>query len=131
MIESKDLRTIARARIHDATVLLRGKRFDAAFYLCGYSVELGLKARICQALNWRGFPETANEFRNFQSLKTHDLEVLLTFSGQEDRMKCEYADVWSVVSGWNPAKRYQAIGQATLQQAENMIMYSKRLLDVL
>ena len=33
MIATKDLRTIARARMHDARVLLQSKRFDGAFYL--------------------------------------------------------------------------------------------------
>lgn len=131
MIATKDLRTIARARMHDARVLLQSKRFDGAFYLCGYSVELALKARICQTLKWSGFPETANEFRNLQSLKTHNLEVLLRLSGVEGRVKSKYLAEWSVVLDWNPEKRYQPIGQSTLQQAADMVTCAKRLLDIL
>src|SRR5437660_12799334 len=44
MIITKDLRAIARARLRDAQALLRAKRFDGAFYLCGYAVELALKS---------------------------------------------------------------------------------------
>ncbi len=40
-----------------AQVLLRAKRFDGAFYLCGYSVELALKARICRSVVRDGNPE--------------------------------------------------------------------------
>ena len=84
MISTKDLRTIARARLRDAQVLLRAKRFDGAWYLCGYAVELALKARICRTLKWPGFPESAQDFKGLQSVKTHDLDILLRFSGVED-----------------------------------------------
>lgn len=131
MIATKDLRTIARARLRDARVLLRAKRFDGAFYLCGYAVEVALKARICQTLKWPGFPETANEFKNLHSLKTHSLEMLLRLSGVERRVKEKHTTEWSVVSDWNPEKRYQLIGQSTLQQSAEMVSCATRLLDVL
>ena len=81
MISTQDLRAIARARLRDAQVLLRAKRFDGAFYHCGYAVELALKARICRTLKWYGFPETAQDFKGFQLLRIHDVEILLGFSG--------------------------------------------------
>src|SRR5437667_12331694 len=89
MISTKDLRAIARARLRDAQVLLRAKRFDGAFYLCGYAIELALKARICRTLRWSSFPQSAQEFKGLQSVKTHDLEVLLRFSGVGDRVRAE------------------------------------------
>lgn len=131
MIPTKDLRAIARARLRDAHVLLRAKRFDGAFYLCGYAVELTLKARICRTLKWPGFPETGQDFKGLQSVKTHDLEILLRFSGVEPRVKAKYLAEWSVVLNWNPEKRYQAIGQSTVQQASDMVTSVKRLLEVL
>jgi HEPN domain-containing protein len=57
-----ELRTLARARLKDAQTLFVAKRYDAATYLCGYAVELALKARICKTLKWTGFPETNKEF---------------------------------------------------------------------
>jgi HEPN domain-containing protein len=131
MIGKKDLRTIARARLRDANVLLKAKRFDGAFYLCGYSVELALKARICQTLRWSGFPEVPNEFKGLQSLKTHDLEILLRLSGAEAKVRTKYFADWSVVLDWNPEKRYQQIGQSTSEQATNMVTCAKRLVDIL
>lgn len=131
MIATKALRVIARARLRDAQVLLRAKRFDGAFYLCGYAVELALKARICRTLRWSGFPETAQDFKGLQSVRTHDLEILLRFSGVEARVKAAHLAEWSVVLGWNPEKRYQAIGQSTQQQAADMVTCVKRLLEVL
>ena len=71
MIATNDLKSTARARLRDAEVLLKAKRFEGAFYLCGYSVELALKTRSCRALKWPGFPETNKEFEGLQSIKTH------------------------------------------------------------
>jgi AbiV family abortive infection protein len=131
MISTKDLRAIARARLRDAQALLRAKRFDGAFYLCGYAIELALKARICRTLKWSGFPENAKDFKGLQSVKTHDLEILLKFSGIEDRVKAKQIVEWSKVLGWNPEKRYQAIGVSTAQDAADMVSCVERLLEVL
>jgi len=90
MISNKDLRAIGRARLRDAQVLLRARRLDGSFYLCGYAVELVLKARICRTLRWPGFPESAQDFKGYQLLRTHDLEILLRFSGAEGRVKSKY-----------------------------------------
>ena len=131
MIAAKDLRTIARARLRDAKVLLLAKRFDGAVYLCGYAVELALKARICRTLRWSEFPERANEFQGLQSLKTHDLGLLLRLSGVRDRITAKYVAEWSVVADWTPEQRYQVIGQSTPQQAADMVRCVKRLLDTI
>jgi hypothetical protein len=64
MISVAELDSIARARIEDARALLHAGRFDGATYLCGYS-----------------------EFEAYRSFQTHELDVLLHLSGQEDRLK--------------------------------------------
>ncbi len=57
-------------------------RYDGAVYLAGYTVELALKARICEVLNWSGYPATSKEFDGYRSFRTHDLRVLLSLSGR-------------------------------------------------
>jgi HEPN domain len=131
MIATHKLRAIARARLRDAQILLRAKRFDGAYYLCGYTVELALKARICRTLKWSGFPETAQEFHGLQSVRTHDLEILLRLSGVEPRVKAKYLKEWSVVLNWNPEKRYQSIGQITRAQTVDMVQCAQKLLEIL
>jgi len=111
-------------------VLLRGKRFDGAFYLSGYAVELALKARICRTLKWSGFPQSAKDFEGLQSVKAHNLDVLLKFSGFEPKVKARHLEDWSVVIEWNPEKRYQALGLSP-QQVTNMVRCVERLLEVL
>jgi hypothetical protein len=95
-------------------VLLKAKRYDGSYYICGYAVELALKARICRTLGWAGFPSTAREFEGLGSVKTHDLEVLLKFSGVQLRLRTKYMPEWSVVSNWNQERRYQTTGVVTV-----------------
>ena len=131
MIITKDLRAIARARLRDAEALLRAKRFDGAFYLCGYAVELALKARICRTLKWSGFPDSGQDFQGLQSLKTHNLGILLRLSGIEDRIIHNHVGDWSLALRWNPEWRYQLVGSSTAQQATEMVECVQRLLEVL
>jgi HEPN domain-containing protein len=131
MISTKELRTISRKRLRDAQVLLRAKRFDGAWYLCGYAIELALKARICRTLRWPGFPESGKDFEGLQSLKTHNLEILLRFSGIADRVRTNRMAEWSKVLDWSPEKRYQANRLSTGQRAVDMVQCVERLLEVL
>jgi len=131
MITEKDLKSISKARLKDAQVLLRAKRFDGAFYLCGYGIEAALKARICRTLRWPDFPDSGSGFKGLQSLKTHDLEILLRFSGIGAKVSASRLAEWSQVLNWDPEKRYQPIGKVTEQQASDMVVAAKRLLEVL
>jgi hypothetical protein len=126
-----DLRAIAEARLQDAKVLFINQRTDGAGYVCGYAVELALKARICETLNWAGFPENRREFENFASFKTHKLDVLLTLSGQELRIKSDHFSEWSAVATWDPEARYRAVGDADALQVGVMLVSAEILLGVL
>ena len=55
---------------------VKNGRYDGSVYLCGYVIELLLKARICKTLNWDGFPSDSKEFQNLNNFKTHNLEIL-------------------------------------------------------
>jgi hypothetical protein len=128
MHSSATLRSIASARIQDAETLFASGRSDGASYICGYAVELTLKARICDTLNWSGFPETPSEFKNLLSFKTHNLDVLLALSGKEPDIKSNNFSDWSIVSSWNPEARYQAVGNASPADVSAFIESAKRLL---
>ena len=51
-MNADDLKGVARAKLNDAQHLYRGRRYDSAFYLCGYAVEAALKYRICRTHGW-------------------------------------------------------------------------------
>ena len=62
MATKTELRILAKARLKEAQILFEAKRYDAATYLCGYAMELALKARICQTLGYIHFPQSNKEF---------------------------------------------------------------------
>ena len=121
MLAINNLREISAARLYDAKILYVAQRFDGAYYLCGYCVELALKVRICKSLKWSGFPETNKEFERFSSFKVHDLDVLLKLSGYEGVIKGTYFSEWSTVMAWRPEVRYARIGATNEKAAKDMI----------
>jgi HEPN domain-containing protein len=131
MLSVQELRAISNARLRDAEVLLKARRFDGAVYLCGYAVESALKARICTTLDWAQFPQTNKEFEGLLSLRTHDLDVLLRLSGVERKIKGSLLAQWSVVQNWRPEKRYSSIGTATRRDATDMIRSARVLVRAL
>jgi HEPN domain-containing protein len=131
MIPVAELDGIAGARLEDAKTLLAAGRFDGASYLCGYAVEVALKARICRILSWQEFPSTTGEFQNYRSFQTHELDVLLRLSGQEARVKQNHFSLWNAVAIWKAESRYNAIGTAQQSDAAAMIQAAEKLLAVL
>ena len=131
MIAVREVRRIARARLADAEVLHDRRRFDGAVYLCGYAVELGLKARICRTLKWTEFPSTRKDFQGLESFRTHDLDRLLRLTGREAAVKARYLAEWSAVSEWNPEARYREIGTASAADSETMLGAAGLLLEKL
>ena len=131
MIRLRDLKSVSKGRLKDAEVLQGAGRFDGAFYMSGYAVEIALKARACRTLKWEGFPDTASEFKALQSFKTHNLPVLLKLSGTETKIKSRFISEWSVVLNWSPESRYHKIGTTTKQDAIKMINAAKNLVTVL
>ncbi len=131
MLPIVDLKMIARARLKDAVTLFYAQRYDGAIYLCGYVVEIALKARICKALRWEGYPATRTEFQHYQTFRTHDLDVLLRLSSAEQRIKTKWFTEWSAVAEWDPEARYKPVGSATRQDAEFMIDSARILARVL
>jgi len=114
--------------LRDAEALLTAKRLDGCIYLCGYAVEIALKARICRTLKWAVFPATNREFEGYASFRTHNLDVLLHLSGQEARIKTHLLAEWSIVVAWEPEARYRPIGTASAQDATDMVGATKAIL---
>ena len=131
MIKIADLRNVARERLKDARALLKAGRYDGAIYMGGYVAEMALKCRICRTLKWLEFPETGGEFRNYLSLKTHDLSILRAFSGAEEAIKLKYALEWNSVSTWTPELRYSSKSGTNKSDAECFVNSAATLLRFL
>lgn len=106
--------------MEDSRVLLASDRYDGAVYTCGYVIELGLKARICETLKWEGYPRRSGEFNDYRSFKTHDLKVLLSLSGITEKINETLLSEWSAVNSWNPESRYDPIGKVSREEAETI-----------
>ena len=132
MIAVSNLRSTAREYLWAAKLLRTRRSYDVAAYLCGYAVEIALKARICQTLNWTtGFPENNAEFKLKSNLKTHDLEALLEFTGLQDKVKLRYFSDRAIINKWKPEQRYSPPGTKTLTEAGDMIQATQNLLRIL
>lgn len=127
MLDQTTLRSIAEERLRDAQILFDNQRYDSAAYICGYAVELALKARICDTLQVREYPENEHAF------KTHNLDFLLLLSGRSFIKKnTAHATVWSsAVGGWQPGMRYRAVGIVSSADAQKLIEAIRSLLLLL
>lgn len=106
-VSSEALAHLKEDRHKDAQCLFDAGRYDGAFYLAGYAVELHLKWLVCQVLNWSCFPPDGS--REFQQLKTHNLDALLQLTGAYNRLleDKDWKKHWSnFTSNWSPELRY-------------------------
>ncbi len=128
MLEKREIKKIAKARLKDAEALVAARRYEGAIYLCGYAIELGLKARICQTLKWSGYPSTNSEFKDYRSFRTHNLDVLLHLTGIEEKIKYEFFAEWSAVAEWDTSSRYNPVGHVSSADANLMLSSASSLL---
>jgi HEPN domain len=87
------IRKLAIERLEEAQILAQNGKYDGAFYLAGYSIELMLKAKVCEQFGVDNlFDEVckfpgASEVR--RAIKTHDIAVLFIFSGLRNKFECQ------------------------------------------
>jgi hypothetical protein len=122
-----ELEHMSSEKLTDAEILFANKRWEGSHYLCGYSIEFKLKARICKTLQWTDYL-TGDGYISF---KTHKLPILLSLSGVENLIKTGYRPQWDTVSQWNPEMRYNSTNLYTQASATAIINDTKILLTQL
>ena len=120
MPSKAELRDLVAARLKDAEVLYQAARYDAAVYMCGYVLELALKACICRRLGLRDYPESDLK----GAFRTHKFDDLLLLAGLRDAVDAHanptlFAN-WSTAAEWKPEWRYRPAGSAGRQDVEEM-----------
>ena len=128
-----DIKKLAYERLEEASILCDNKKYDGAFYLAGYSIELILKAKICEHWAIPGLfddkyqEQGISEIR--KAVKTHDVAVLFIFSGLKikfeaakglDKVLMQTYSRLFETSGrciWSEQVRYQPCGT---QNSENI-----------
>jgi hypothetical protein len=123
-VNRRDFQLLAETRLVDARVLLAKGRFDAAYYLAGYSVECALKACISKSTKRYQFPLSAKEVND---IYCHDFKRLvkaagLTTSLQTDQDSDQELQVnWAVVYAWSEITRYDRRGKSASKNASDFI----------
>ena len=114
---------LAEMRLADARALLKPKRYDAAYYMAGYTVECALKACIAKRTKRHDFPA-----KDANSLYTHELEALLSHAGIKQAFDAERREdpaldrEWMVVKDWNPNTiRYEIRRMGAAQSAKAIV----------
>jgi len=108
MPSRSELKQLARIKLREAEHLYDGNHYDGCAYLCGYVVELALKARICRVLGVTEYPEHS-------FFKTHNFETLKLLAGFKERLvsgkvSSQLLINWSLVIQWSPEFRYAPPG---------------------
>lgn len=89
-----EIKKLAQTRLEEAEILCHAGKYDGAYYLAGYSIELTLKARICEKWDIDDLFDESNKaiadgFR--RKIKTHDIAELLIFCGLSKKLQREKA----------------------------------------
>ncbi|MDR3623659.1 MAG: HEPN domain-containing protein [Chlamydiales bacterium] len=121
----EQLNTLAKERLDDAKALYAAGRYEGAFYICGYALEMKLKCVICKTLGWDEYPGDGKE-KN-KSFKTHKFDDLLHLSGVEKRVRATLIAEWSIVVKWDPEIRYSS-GRQTAEDVKLVIEAAETLL---
>jgi len=109
-----DLQSLAEARVEDARVLLANGRYAAAYYLCGYAVECGIKACVARQIVAGEYPPD-RQYSN--DLFSHDRDKLLVRAELVSALATERAKDsalrtnWDIVKEWSESTRYESKNQ--------------------
>lgn len=99
-----ELQRLAEARIDEAGVLLKAKKYSGAYYLAGYAIEFGFKACIAKKSRRYAYPD--KDFA--QKCYTHNLRSLLELAGLPALSGIPQLQAsWAVVKDWNEQSRFE------------------------
>ncbi|EDN65316.1 conserved hypothetical protein [Beggiatoa sp. PS] len=116
-----ELKELAKLRLKEAETLFDAGLYDGAVYVCGYTIEFALKARICKLLDTNEYPSSG---RLKSAYAVHDFEQLLFLSGLQKRISLAHADLhtnWSLIIPWSPEMRYQPKGTISQNKAAEIL----------
>jgi HEPN domain-containing protein len=107
-VDRLQFQRLSDLRLKDAEILLEAQRWDAAYYLLGYSIECALKACIARQFRADDVPDK----RLVNSFYTHDLDKLLDLTDLRLEMErgesriSDFAISWNLITKWSETLRY-------------------------
>jgi hypothetical protein len=115
MSTKQQLQELAHLRLQEAEVLFAADLYDGCVYLCGYVIELALKACVCAKLGVQEYPGdsgTRDRWRK-DTFWIQDFDDLSLLAGLESEISLANPALlqnWSITTKWRPERRYQAKG---------------------
>lgn len=111
-------------------MLLNNKKYDGAYYLCGYSIECALKACIAKMTREYEFPPKRNVI---DMIYKHEISSLIKAAGLEKKLDDFIKEKndkklernWSNVIRWNEESRYTTHSQKEAKDLYNAITNKK------
>lgn len=103
-----ELRALAELKLSDSKLLLDSASYSNAYYLAGYSVELGLKACVARQIRQDEIPDKELVGRVY----THNFETLAGLAGLKADLKIQqdadhmFQAYWGITAEWSPDTRY-------------------------
>jgi hypothetical protein len=123
MATREQLKDLAQLRLLEAQALFAAGFYDGCAYLCGYVVELALKARVCATLDVSEYPpEMKAQLRT--AFRTHDFDDLRLLAGMDREFSASNPALltnWSVANHWKPERRYEPVGTYDRIAAEQIL----------
>lgn len=112
-----ELIELAHLRLREAEALFAADLYDGSVYLCGYVVELALKACICATLAIPDYPDR-------RMFWTHDFDELRLLAGLQKQITLANPALfrnWSIATEWKPELRYQPAGTYGRPEASKVL----------
>lgn len=103
-----ELQALAQLKLNDSKLLLDNASYSNAYYLAGYSVELGLKACVARQIRQDEIPDKELVSRVY----THNFEALAGLAGLKADLKVQqdadhmFQSYWGIAAEWSPDARY-------------------------
>lgn len=119
----REFQQLARMRLKDARVLMRGGNGEGAYYLTGLAVECAVKACIAKNTKRHDFPPNQSAIKD---IYTHDLVKLIKAAGLQTVLETEaskngaFNDSWAVVRVWN-------VESDTVREASMLVTFTRQL----
>lgn len=123
-ITRTQLQMMAQAKADDADLLFRHGRHSNAYYLFGYSVEIGLKACIARQFVADAFPDKDL----VKKIYIHNLSDLVRLAGLQAALDTDrhasppFKSAWTVISAWTEEVRYEMIDGATCSAMRDAVL---------
>lgn len=118
-----ELRSISKLRLQEAEALFAAGLYEGCVYLCGYVVELAMKACICKTLGLADYLDTHRTLgRTFRSHDFDELAILAGVKTELDANKNAPLGInWIIATAWKPERRYEPPGTYAQRDAEDVL----------